>query len=159
PKLIGNAKAGKSAFTTTCAACHTLKAAGAVGNIGPNLDKTAKTLTEALIIKAITNGGAAGITQAGLAQYTNPEGAHQGPPPARHDQQHRRVRDHLASNESRPASRGRRLEAQPGFKAGGASRPPSFCGRTCPSRHVHFGRRPTSHLSVYRETHLPPLMP
>src|SRR5579871_104003 len=35
PKLIGNAKAGKSAFATTCAACHTLKAAGAVGTIGP----------------------------------------------------------------------------------------------------------------------------
>ena len=37
---------GGSPFSTTCAACHTLKAAGAVGNIGPNLDKTAKaTLT------------------------------------------------------------------------------------------------------------------
>jgi mono/diheme cytochrome c family protein len=70
PKLVGNAKAGKTAFATTCAACHTLKAAGAVGNIGPNLDTSAKTLSEALIIKAITNGGASIMTKAALAKYT-----------------------------------------------------------------------------------------
>jgi mono/diheme cytochrome c family protein len=67
PKLVGNAKAGKSAFATTCAACHTLKAAGAVGTIGPNLDKTAKTLTEATIIKAITKGGSSVMTKAQIA--------------------------------------------------------------------------------------------
>ena len=49
-------------------ACHTLKAAGAVGNIGPNLDKTAKALTEATIIKAITNGGASVMTKAAAAK-------------------------------------------------------------------------------------------
>jgi mono/diheme cytochrome c family protein len=78
PKLIGNAKAGKSAFSTTCAACHTLKAAGAVGNIGPNLDKTAKTLTEATIIKAITSGGASVMTKAALAKYTTQMVAYKG---------------------------------------------------------------------------------
>jgi mono/diheme cytochrome c family protein len=67
PKLVGNAKAGKSLFATTCAACHTLKAAAAVGTIGPNLDKAAKTLTEATIIKAITNGGSSVMTAAQIA--------------------------------------------------------------------------------------------
>jgi cbb3-type cytochrome c oxidase subunit III len=30
---------GKSIFSTNCASCHTLKAAGAAGTIGPNLDQ------------------------------------------------------------------------------------------------------------------------
>jgi cbb3-type cytochrome c oxidase subunit III len=30
---------GKSIFTANCASCHTLKAAGATGTIGPNLDQ------------------------------------------------------------------------------------------------------------------------
>jgi mono/diheme cytochrome c family protein len=83
PKLIGNAKAGKSAFSTTCAACHTLKAAGAVGNIGPNLDKAAKPLTEATIIKAITNGGASVMTKAALAKYTTQMVAYKGTLPTK----------------------------------------------------------------------------
>ena len=83
PKLIGNAKAGKSAFSTTCAACHTLKAAGAVGNIGPNLDKTAKALTEATIIKAITNGGASVMTKAAAAKYTTQMVAYKGSLPTK----------------------------------------------------------------------------
>lgn len=61
PKTVavtGNAKAGKPLFVTTCGTCHTLKAAGAVGVLGPNLDKLAP-LTEATIIKQIDNGGAA----------------------------------------------------------------------------------------------------
>lgn len=69
PKLIGTAKAGKSAFATTCAACHTLKAAGAVGTLGPNLDKTANTLTEAKIITAISKGGSSIMTKAAIAKY------------------------------------------------------------------------------------------
>ena len=68
PKLVGNSKAGKVAFLSTCAACHTLKAAGAQGNIGPNLDKV--PLTQALLIKAITNGGASIMTKAQIAKYT-----------------------------------------------------------------------------------------
>jgi mono/diheme cytochrome c family protein len=83
PKLIGTAKAGKSAFTTTCAACHTLKAAGAVGNIGPNLDKVGKTLTEATIIKAITNGGATVMTAAQKKPYTTQMVAYKGTLPTK----------------------------------------------------------------------------
>ena len=69
PTLVGNSKAGKALFATTCAACHTLKAAGALGNIGPNLDKVGPTLTQALLIKAITNGGSSIMTKAALAKY------------------------------------------------------------------------------------------
>lgn len=78
PKLIGNAKAGKSAFSTTCAACHTLKAAGSVGTIGPNLDKSAGALTEATIVKAITNGGASVMTAAAKAKYPTQMVAYKG---------------------------------------------------------------------------------
>ncbi len=68
PKVVGNAKAGKPIFVSTCGVCHTLRAAKSVGNIGPNLDKTA--LTEAVIIKAITNGGASVMSKAAAAKYT-----------------------------------------------------------------------------------------
>ncbi len=76
PKLIGNAKAGKTVFTTTCAGCHTLKAAGAHGTIGPSLDKAA--LTEAVLIKAVTNGGATVMTAAARAKYQVPMAAFKG---------------------------------------------------------------------------------
>ena len=78
PKLIGNAKAGKASFSSTCSACHALKAAGAVGSIGPNLDKVAPKLTEAVIIKAITNGGATVMTKAAAAKYTTMMVAYKG---------------------------------------------------------------------------------
>jgi cytochrome c6 len=68
PKLVGNAKAGKAVFISTCSACHTLKAAGAVGQIGPNLDKV--SLPEATIVKAITNGGSTVMTKAQIAKYS-----------------------------------------------------------------------------------------
>ena len=68
PPLVGNSKAGKVVFLSTCAACHTLKAAGAQGQIGPNLDKV--RLSQALLIKAITNGGASIMTKAQIAKYT-----------------------------------------------------------------------------------------
>ena len=67
PKLVGNPKAGKAVFISTCSACHTLKAAGALGQIGPNLDKV--PLTQALLIKAITNGGASVMSKAAAAKY------------------------------------------------------------------------------------------
>lgn len=39
-KLKGDATAGKSVFASAgCGSCHTLKAAGATGTIGPNLDQ------------------------------------------------------------------------------------------------------------------------
>jgi mono/diheme cytochrome c family protein len=69
PKLIGNPTKGKAVFTTTCSACHTLKAAKSVGTIGPNLDKVKPALTEAKIIVAIQKGGAAIMTKAALAKY------------------------------------------------------------------------------------------
>jgi mono/diheme cytochrome c family protein len=39
-----------------CGSCHTLKAAGATGNIGPNLD-TLKP-SEPVVERQVTNGGA-----------------------------------------------------------------------------------------------------
>jgi mono/diheme cytochrome c family protein len=65
--LIGNAKAGKSVFTTDCAGCHTLKAAAAHGTIGPDLDDF--SLPEATLIKAVTKGGATVASKAVLAKY------------------------------------------------------------------------------------------
>ena len=35
---------GKSIFTANCASCHTLKAAGATGTVGPNLDQLKPSL-------------------------------------------------------------------------------------------------------------------
>ena len=47
--------AGKQAFVTAgCGACHTLKAAGTTGTLGPNLDRS--TAPQAAILNAITNG-------------------------------------------------------------------------------------------------------
>jgi cytochrome c5 len=39
PATKAQLAAGKTLFVATCSACHTLKAAGALGNIGPVLDK------------------------------------------------------------------------------------------------------------------------
>lgn len=52
----GDPVAGKAVFTTTagCAGCHTLKAAGSTGTIGPNLDDKKPPL--ALIVDRVTNG-------------------------------------------------------------------------------------------------------
>jgi cbb3-type cytochrome c oxidase subunit III len=46
---------GKQIFTSNCASCHTLKAAGATGTVGPNLDaaKPAESKAET----QVTNGG------------------------------------------------------------------------------------------------------
>ena len=62
-----NPKAGKATFASTCAGCHTLKAAGAKGTAGPNLDKT--RLSQATVVKAITNGGATVMSKAAVAKY------------------------------------------------------------------------------------------
>jgi mono/diheme cytochrome c family protein len=51
----GDAAAGKSVFQTAgCTSCHTLKAAGATGTVGPNLDD-AKPSAE-LVVERVTNG-------------------------------------------------------------------------------------------------------
>ncbi len=46
---------GKRIFTSAgCVACHTLKAAGATGNVGPNLDETKPSYEK--VIERVTNG-------------------------------------------------------------------------------------------------------
>ena len=46
---------GKTIFTSNCASCHTLKAAGASGQVGPNLDELEPD--DATVEKQVTNGG------------------------------------------------------------------------------------------------------
>ena len=75
-KVVGNPKAGKPIFVSTCAVCHTLKAAAALGTIGPDLDRT--RLTQAVIIKAITDGGASVMSKAAAAKYTTHMTAYKG---------------------------------------------------------------------------------
>jgi cytochrome c6 len=52
----GNPAAGKTVFTTTagCSGCHTLKDAGATGNVGPNLDDQKPPLP--LVVERVTKG-------------------------------------------------------------------------------------------------------
>ena len=47
---------GKTIFTAECASCHTLKAAGATGTVGPNLDQLKPSA--ARVQRQVTNGGA-----------------------------------------------------------------------------------------------------
>jgi cbb3-type cytochrome c oxidase subunit III len=47
---------GKTIFTTNCASCHTLAAAGTHGTVGPNLDDIAPAF--AVVKRQVTNGGA-----------------------------------------------------------------------------------------------------
>jgi mono/diheme cytochrome c family protein len=55
PSTGGDAAAGKTVFQTAgCVSCHTLKAAGATGTVGPNLDQ-AKPPAE-LVVERVTNG-------------------------------------------------------------------------------------------------------
>jgi mono/diheme cytochrome c family protein len=77
PPVVGNATAGKAAFTTAgCGSCHTLKAAKSKGTIGPNLDT--ESLTEAKIVTQITNGGYAVMGAAAKKQYPFPMSAFKG---------------------------------------------------------------------------------
>jgi cytochrome c6 len=46
---------GKTVFTTNCGSCHTLKAAGTSGTIGPNLDELEPDL--ATVEHQVVNGG------------------------------------------------------------------------------------------------------
>ena len=41
-------------MTAGCGACHTMKAAGSTGTLGPNLDRS--TAAQAMILNTITNG-------------------------------------------------------------------------------------------------------
>lgn len=54
-KVQGDPAAGAKLFKSKgCTACHTLKAAGATGTVGPNLDE--KKPDYALIVDRVTNG-------------------------------------------------------------------------------------------------------
>jgi cytochrome c6 len=46
---------GKTVFTTNCGSCHTLKAAGTTGTVGPNLDELEPSL--ATVEHQVVNGG------------------------------------------------------------------------------------------------------
>jgi cytochrome c5 len=46
---------GQAVFSSTCAACHTLEAAGAEGTVGPNLDELKPP--KALVEHQVINGG------------------------------------------------------------------------------------------------------
>ncbi len=62
------APAGQKLFTASgCGGCHTFKALGAKGTIGPNLDKV--VLSVPLMKTAISKGGAAIMTKAAVAKY------------------------------------------------------------------------------------------
>jgi cytochrome c551 len=54
----GDVAAGKAAFSATCGGCHTLKAAGTHGQVGPDLDSLGP-LTAETVAKQIENGGGA----------------------------------------------------------------------------------------------------
>ena len=58
PKLpTGNATAGKAVFASAgCGGCHTLKAAGSTGTVGPNLDQLAPPLAR-IQVQVINGGG------------------------------------------------------------------------------------------------------
>ena len=46
---------GQAVFSSTCAACHTLEAAGAEGTVGPNLDELKPTAST--VERQVINGG------------------------------------------------------------------------------------------------------
>ena len=51
----GDATAGKAVFASAgCVSCHTLKAAGATGTVGPNLDEAKPPAS--LVVDRVTNG-------------------------------------------------------------------------------------------------------
>jgi cbb3-type cytochrome c oxidase subunit III len=50
---------GKSIFETNCGSCHTMKAAGTTGTIGPNLDTIAPPLSLDVVKHQVENGGGA----------------------------------------------------------------------------------------------------
>jgi len=55
----GDPVAGKAVFTGTagCKSCHTLKAAGSTGTVGPNLDQLTPKPTYDRIVLQVENGG------------------------------------------------------------------------------------------------------
>jgi mono/diheme cytochrome c family protein len=66
-KPVGNPAAGKPLFISTCGLCHKLRDAKTAGTMGPDLDNV--SLTQATIVKAITDGGSSVMTKAQAAKY------------------------------------------------------------------------------------------
>jgi cytochrome c551 len=60
-KLTDAEERGREVFGTRCATCHTLRAANAVGKVGPNLDQLRPP--KALILDAVQKGRARGQGQ------------------------------------------------------------------------------------------------
>jgi mono/diheme cytochrome c family protein len=61
-ELNSRQEEGRNLFARKCATCHTLKAANAVGRVGPNLDQK-QGLNKALVVNAIEQGRAQGQGQ------------------------------------------------------------------------------------------------
>jgi mono/diheme cytochrome c family protein len=61
-KLTSAQQDGRELFAQKCSNCHTLKAANAVGRVGPNLDKK-QGLNKALVVNAVQQGRAQGNGQ------------------------------------------------------------------------------------------------
>jgi cytochrome c5 len=59
--LTAGETAGRTLFSSKCSTCHTLRAAHAVGRVGPNLDVLRPPA--GLVVDAITNGRARGMGQ------------------------------------------------------------------------------------------------
>jgi mono/diheme cytochrome c family protein len=59
--LTASQERGRSIFARECATCHTLRAANAVGRVGPNLDQLHPP--KALVLDAIAKGRARGRGQ------------------------------------------------------------------------------------------------
>jgi mono/diheme cytochrome c family protein len=59
--LSAKEELGRETFAQRCATCHTLRAANAVGKVGPNLDQLRPP--KALVVDAIKNGRARGQGQ------------------------------------------------------------------------------------------------
>jgi len=66
--LTAAEKNGRDLFGRRCASCHTLKAANAVAEIGPNLDEAPRT--KAVVLDAIEKGRSAGNGQMAANLYT-----------------------------------------------------------------------------------------
>lgn len=62
---------GRKLFNARCATCHTLKDAGAVGRVGPDLDQLAPT--SGLVLNAIQQGRARGQGQMPAQLLTGPD--------------------------------------------------------------------------------------
>jgi mono/diheme cytochrome c family protein len=70
-KLTKAEARGRALFGETCANCHTLAAADAVGKIGPNLDLVRPD--SALVLNMIRSGGSSALGQMPAGLYTGTE--------------------------------------------------------------------------------------